>query len=443
MTVKLKWRAEDLTFAASCRERAAVEIEATWGLSSNRHKLSQEFTLENSTLPRSYNDSDQSRGESAFGVAKASELVANKWYSVDLVFDGSLGNNEFLDLVASRGYRWSPCALGDALCVAGWTKKDQYGPDKKLYLLDHQNVKAGKTYSWNFKPRSSILNTVLRHPQDHDAYLLGADGVKHWISDGGTYNCLVAAGWRVTNDFAGLDQRWVINSFPQGGNATCSSGNAPVPTPVPPEVDPAPNPDPSGPTGPQVATLSQGPAAPAGYRYRVVLTGFPSHASVSISCHDSVDPSGFYTFSLGTDGAGAASTESFCYSGDGPDHWVIANGVESNHVQWGGGVPPPSSPPPAARVWPEQQGSLGANSFTNPYNASGMGPRVAAYQWVDIACKVYAPQIVSANPDGYWYRIASAPWSNAYYVVANTFWNGDVPGQRPYTHNTDWAVPDC
>ena len=105
----------------------------------------------------------------------------------------------------------------------------------------------------------------------------------------------------------------------------------------------------------------------------------------------------------------------------------------------GGGAPPP----PPIPTWSEQQGSLGANTFRNPYNASGMGPRIAAYQWISVSCKVYAPQIASANPDGYWYRIASAPWNNQYYAVANTFWNGDIPGQKPYTHNTDWAVPNC
>jgi hypothetical protein len=114
--------------------------------------------------------------------------------------------------------------------------------------------------------------------------------------------------------------------------------------------------------------------------------------------------------------------------------------VSSTPTSSGGGGG--TSTPPAP-VWREQQGSLGANTFTNPYNASGMGPKIAAYQWVDVACKVYAPQIASANPDGYWYRIASAPWNGQYYAVANTFWNGDIPGQKPYTHNTDWAVPNC
>lgn len=105
--------------------------------------------------------------------------------------------------------------------------------------------------------------------------------------------------------------------------------------------------------------------------------------------------------------------------------------------------PTPQPPPPPPATWAEQQGSLGANTFTNPYNASGMGQKIAPMQWVQVSCKVYAPQIASANPDGYWYRIASPPWNNAYYAVANTFWNGDIPGQKPYTHNTDFAVPNC
>jgi hypothetical protein len=104
---------------------------------------------------------------------------------------------------------------------------------------------------------------------------------------------------------------------------------------------------------------------------------------------------------------------------------------------------PAPAPTPQPRTWSEQQGSLGANTFTNPYNASGLGVKIQPYQWVQVSCKVYAPQIVSANPDGYWYRIASAPWSNRYYAVANTFWNGDIPGRKPYTHFTDWAVPNC
>lgn len=68
------------------------------------------------------------------------------------------------------------------------------------------------------------------------------------------------------------------------------------------------------------------------------------------------------------------------------------------------------------------------DTFTNYHNASGKGPRVEHWQWVEVSCKVYDPYIQSANPDGYWYRLASPPWNNEYYAVANTFMNGDVVG---------------
>ncbi|HZC04419.1 MAG TPA: hypothetical protein VE338_02165 [Ktedonobacterales bacterium] len=124
----------------------------------------------------------------------------------------------------------------------------------------------------------------------------------------------------------------------------------------------------------------------------------------------------------------------------------------------GGGVPPaPPSPtptkvpqpptptptaPPAPVLYSEQEGHYGANTFMNPYNASGMGVKIGAGAWVQVSCKVYAPAIASANPDGYWYRIASSPWNNVYYAAANTFMNGD-PWNGPYTHNTDFNVPNC
>jgi hypothetical protein len=188
--------------------------------------------------------------------------------------------------------------------------------------------------------------------------------------------------------------------------------------------------------------LAQGPPASGGYRYAIRLSSFVPRSAVSVTCFDSVSPSGFYTFTMTTDGAGDASTESACFSGDGPDHWVVAGGTQSNHVSWGGsGVPPP--PPPPAQTWSEQETpNHPVNTFLNYHNASGLGPAIAAGQWVEVACKVYDPTIGSVNPDGYWYRIASSPWSGSYYSPANTFMNGDPYG-GPYTHNTDFAVPDC
>lgn len=103
-------------------------------------------------------------------------------------------------------------------------------------------------------------------------------------------------------------------------------------------------------------------------------------------------------------------------------------------------VPPP--PPPPANHLEQETPNHPVNTFTNYHNASGMGPQIAAGQWVEVSCRVYDPTIASVNPDGYWYRIASPPWNNAYYAPANTFMNGDPYG-GPYTHNTDFSVPLC
>lgn len=106
--------------------------------------------------------------------------------------------------------------------------------------------------------------------------------------------------------------------------------------------------------------------------------------------------------------------------------------------------PSTASPEPtqAPASYRQQQGRFGVNTFTNYHNASGMGVRIEPYAFVDVRCKVYDPYIESVNPDGYWYRIASPPWSDNYYAPANTFYNGD-PVEGPYTHNTDFSVPDC
>ena len=105
---------------------------------------------------------------------------------------------------------------------------------------------------------------------------------------------------------------------------------------------------------------------------------------------------------------------------------------------------PPTVPSEEPATRPEQASGYGAGTYADPYGATDPGPRrIEPQEWVEVSCKVHAPDIPSANPDGYWYRIASPPWNGGYYAVANTFWNGDVPGQPPYTHNTDPAVPDC
>ena len=91
-----------------------------------------------------------------------------------------------------------------------------------------------------------------------------------------------------------------------------------------------------------------------------------------------------------------------------------------------------------------QQGTNGADTFLDPVGASGRGARVEPSTDVAVECKVHAPNIPTASPAGYWYRLAPPPWNGRYYAVANTFFNGDdVPGRRPYLHDVDTSVPDC
>jgi hypothetical protein len=90
----------------------------------------------------------------------------------------------------------------------------------------------------------------------------------------------------------------------------------------------------------------------------------------------------------------------------------------------------------------EQAGSFGAPTFADPYNAAEEGPRIAAMGHVEVLCRVFAPQIESTEPDGYWYRLASEPFDGRFYAAANVFWNGQSPGVGE-TINTDLAVPIC
>ncbi|WP_198348141.1 hypothetical protein [Plantactinospora sp. KBS50] len=136
---------------------------------------------------------------------------------------------------------------------------------------------------------------------------------------------------------------WYSNSVLWGA----SPGDEPAATGAAPEqLAAAPRTPGTGRTDSPMVRLARGAAAPKGYRYAVTLRGFPASSTISVTCYDSVSPSGFYRFSLRTDSDGGASTTNQCYSGDGPDHWVTANGVESNHVTWSG---EPNAPVPRLR----------------------------------------------------------------------------------------------
>lgn len=71
----------------------------------------------------------------------------------------------------------------------------------------------------------------------------------------------------------------------------------------------------------------------AGYWTRVSLRNYAPNSTVTLQCHDSVDPGGYASVSVAVDGAGNFTGDR-CWSNDGPQHWISVNGVASNKVVW-------------------------------------------------------------------------------------------------------------
>lgn len=116
-----------------------------------------------------------------------------------------------------------------------------------------------------------------------------------------------------------------------------------------------------------------------------------------------------------------------------------SGGIGNQHVP--SSTPAPSHTP-STLLSEEAYNKHGVPTFKDHHSVSGPGPQLSFQQVVSVSCKVSDPSIPSVSPDGYWYRIASAPWDNQYYAAANTFLNGDPPA-GPYTHYVDTLVPDC
>jgi hypothetical protein len=103
------------------------------------------------------------------------------------------------------------------------------------------------------------------------------------------------------------------------------------------------------------------------------------------------------------------------------------------------GTQPVHTPPPP---YSETTGSV-AHTWTNYANAGGTeGPEIGSNQSVSISCKIAGFRVADGNT--WWYRIASSPWNNSYYVSADAFYNnGATSGSLVGTPFDDPSVPNC
>ena len=123
---------------------------------------------------------------------------------------------------------------------------------------------------------------------------------------------------------------------------------------------------------------------------------------------------------------------------------VLVAGTTTGFLLLGGDEPEALPALPSTgdgRLRPETTGRLGANTFSDPRTLQGQAQPIPPDTTVQVRCRYYAPSIPSVMPDGLWYLIDSGQWAGRW-SPANSFMNGDVPGQ-PTLHNTDFDVPVC
>jgi hypothetical protein len=91
----------------------------------------------------------------------------------------------------------------------------------------------------------------------------------------------------------------------------------------------------------------------------------------------------------------------------------------------------------------ESTGGESARTWSNPATAGGtQGPSVPTYTTVQVTCRIEGYRV----PDGddWWYRVASSPWNNAYYLTADvTYNNGATTGSINDGVLVDATVPLC
>lgn len=261
---------------------------------------------------------------------------------------------------------------------------------------------------------------IIRDQSSGHSWLLEADGYRHSIPTGGDYLCFESQGSHVYN-YPLLQ----VETLPEdvGSTATCtpttSGGGG----------------DGGGGGGSQSISIGWSTShptwismtlngfTPGGYTY---TCDFASGGDESYRLTETSEPQ---TFDNGATCFDAIS---------GDQVWVNIGSVVSNRLTVGGSNP--SSPP--SSTFSETTGGP-ANTWSNYTNAGGTeGPQIQSHQTVQISCKLTGFKVQDGNT--WWYRIASNPWNNGYYVSADAFYNnGQTSGSLSGTPFVDPNVPNC
>ncbi|MDQ3933199.1 MAG: hypothetical protein M3340_01055 [Actinomycetota bacterium] len=109
----------------------------------------------------------------------------------------------------------------------------------------------------------------------------------------------------------------------------------------------------------------------------------------------------------------------------------------------GSGGSTPGSPPAGSGTTYSETTGGDTDTWTNHTNAGGTkGATIPTRTTVQVSCKAQGFKVANGNP--WWYRVASSPWSNAYWASADAFYNnGATSGPLAGTPWVDPSVPDC
>lgn len=122
---------------------------------------------------------------------------------------------------------------------------------------------------------------------------------------------------------------------------------------------------------------------------------------------------------------------------------LVSVGIPATDSLIGAGITTGAGISAGRLAFDEQAGSGNPKpTFREPRTFGGQGPSVQSGRRVKVVCRLYFPHGPLSTQPGWWYLIASSPWNQQYYTVANSYLNGDAPG-GPYFTAVDSRVPAC